>query len=112
MSAVKAANLGLRLLLELAAVVAFGYWGFKVGGGTLARVALGIGLPILVAVVWGLFVAPRAVIPLPRPVTFALGLAILLLAAVALAAAGRPTLGVAFATIVVVNAALLLLWKQ
>jgi hypothetical protein len=33
MDVVQGANLALRFLLELAALVAFGYWGFKAGEG-------------------------------------------------------------------------------
>jgi len=112
MNAIKAVNLALRFLLELAAVVAFGYWGFHTGGSTVARVVLGVGSPVLAAVVWGLFVAPKAAMTLPSRVKFVLGLAILLLAAVALAAAGQPAIAVAFAAIVVINQVLLVLWHQ
>lgn len=50
------------LLSELAALAALGYWGFTVPDGTVARVLLGIGLPVVAAVLWGLFAAPRAVV--------------------------------------------------
>ena len=112
MKAIKAVNLALRFLLELAAVVALGYWGFHTGGSTVARVVLGVGSQVLAAVVWGLFVAPKAAMTLPSRVKFVLGLAILLLAAVALAAAGQPAIAVAFAAIVVINQVLLVLWHQ
>ena len=112
MKAIKAVNLALRFLLELAAVVAVGYWGFHNGGSTVARVVLGVGSPVLMAVTWGAFVAPRSAVSVPRPVKVVLGLAILLLAAVALAAAGQPAIAVAIAAIVVINQVLLVLWHQ
>jgi hypothetical protein len=62
---VKTANLALRFLLELCALVALGYWGFKTGGGLITKLALGIGAPLLAAVVWGTFLAPRAAVPTP-----------------------------------------------
>jgi hypothetical protein len=61
-----AANDGLRFLLELAALVAVGYWGFKVADGA-PRWLLGLGAPLLVAVVWGLFVAPEASLHVDDP---------------------------------------------
>ena len=50
----KGANLALRFLLELAALAAVGYWGWDAGGPLLAIAAVAA-----VAVVWGLFVAPK-----------------------------------------------------
>jgi hypothetical protein len=46
---------------------ALGYWGFKTCGGTIAKMGLGIGAPLVAAVVWGAFVSPRAPVPLPVP---------------------------------------------
>jgi Protein of unknown function (DUF2568) len=62
---IKDANLALRFLLGLCALVALGYWGIKTGSGAIAEVALGIGAPLVAAVVWGVFVAPRAPVALP-----------------------------------------------
>ena len=105
-------NLGVRFLLELVALAALAYWGFHSGSGTGAKVALAIGAPLCMAVVWGLFAAPRAAITLAAPIRFVLGLAILCLTALALGAAGQRALAAAFAVIIVFNAALLALWKQ
>ncbi len=38
---IKGANLALRFLLELCALGALGYWGFKTGGGLAAKIGLG-----------------------------------------------------------------------
>ena len=47
-------NLSLRFLLELAAIIVFGYWGHSLGGdGT--RILLAILFPLLFAVLWGVF---------------------------------------------------------
>jgi hypothetical protein len=37
---IKGANLALRFLLELCALVSLGYWGFKTASGAIAKVAL------------------------------------------------------------------------
>jgi hypothetical protein len=47
MSLLCTANLGLRFLLELCALAAFGYWGFRVGPNLAARFVLGLGSPML-----------------------------------------------------------------
>jgi phenylalanyl-tRNA synthetase beta chain len=49
-SILKGANLVLRFLLELCALAALCYWGFKTGSVTLSKVGLGIGAPLLAAV--------------------------------------------------------------
>lgn len=110
--AIKGANLALRFLLELCALVAFGYWGFHIGGGLLSKLVLGLGAPLLFAVVWGAFVAPRAVVHLPRLVKVILGLVILEVSAAALAIAGQPILAAVFGGIILINAVLLAIWKQ
>jgi hypothetical protein len=55
------ANLTVAFLLELCALAALGYWGLRAASGPAAKAALGIGAPLLAAVLWGLFAAP------PRP---------------------------------------------
>jgi len=112
LATIKAGNLALAFLLELCILAALGYWGWHTGSGTVARVALGIGLPLLAAVVWGMLLAPKAAFPLPLPAHLALKVAIFALAALALAAAGRPALAWVFAVIVALNLALLYVWRQ
>jgi len=56
---IKGANLALRFLLELCALGALGYWGFKTGGGAIGKITLGVGAPLVAAVVWGTFLSPR-----------------------------------------------------
>ena len=51
-------NLALRFMLEIAALVAIGYWGWSQHEGGL-RVILGIGLPLIAALIWGAFRDPR-----------------------------------------------------
>ena len=47
-------NMAVRFLLELAAIVAFGYWGYSLAeDGT--RILLAILFPLLFAVLWGVF---------------------------------------------------------
>ena len=48
---IKGANLALRFLLELCALGALGYWGFKTGAATITKIVLGVGAPLVAAVV-------------------------------------------------------------
>jgi hypothetical protein len=50
-------NLALRFFLELAALYFIGYWGWTQHAGVL-RYLLAIGLPLLAAVIWGVFRVP------------------------------------------------------
>lgn len=50
-------NLALRFALELAALSAFGYWGWTRFDGAL-RFIPAIGLPLLAAAIWGSFRVP------------------------------------------------------
>jgi Protein of unknown function (DUF2568) len=51
MELIKGANLALRFLLELCALGALGYSGFKAGNTTIAKIALGVGVPLVAAIV-------------------------------------------------------------
>ncbi|MGZ3584009.1 MAG: YrdB family protein [Ktedonobacterales bacterium] len=102
-TAIKYGNLTLAFLLELCALAALGYWGFHVGSGTLAKVGLGIGVPLLIVVVWGLFIAPRATVKVPDPVNLVLRLVVFGLAVAGLAAAGQLTWAWVLGAVVVVN---------
>lgn len=50
-------NLAVRFLLEIAALLAIGYWGW-VKGVDLLRFVLAIGLPLVAAVLWFTFRVP------------------------------------------------------
>jgi hypothetical protein len=109
---IKNTNLALAFLLELAMLAAFGYWGFQTGDGTLTKIVLGIGVPIIVIILWGLFEAPRAYRPLPQPWHFILKVILFGGAVVALFAAGRSDLGWIFAGLLIVNAILLRIFSE
>ena len=64
-------NLGLRFILELVALYAFGFWGWTQHEG-LMRYLLVAGLPLLAATLWGTFRIPedasangKAPVPVP-----------------------------------------------
>ncbi len=93
----------------LAAVV---YWGFKTHSGWALRILFGIGLPVLLAVIWGYFMAPRSTHRL-RGIPFTIMDIILLgSGAAALHASGLPTLAWIYAAVLVISEILRLVWKQ
>ncbi len=109
MSLLRNINLGIRFLLELSALAAFGYWGFTARAQIGWRVFLAFVLPLGVAVVWGLFISPKARISTGRHGQVWLGLVIFLLAAFALARRGHPSAALAFALISAISSLLLYL---
>jgi hypothetical protein len=100
-TALGALTLTVRFLLELAALAALGWWGFETGG-----VALGIGTPLAAAVVWGTFVAPKASVKVPGAVHIALQVLVFGGAAVALLAIQKTLAAEVFASVVVIDTAL------
>jgi hypothetical protein len=112
MDIVKDTNLAIRFLLELGTLAALGFWGYRLGDAGLARLALAIGIPLGVAVVWGTFLSPKASVPLPDALTLLMQLAILGTAAWALVRTGQEPLAAIFGGIVIVNTALMLVWHQ
>jgi Protein of unknown function (DUF2568) len=106
-SVVKAVNAATRFLLELCALAALGYWGFHAGSGTAGRIALGIGVPAVAAVVWGVFGAPGSARQLRGLWRLGLELVILGGATAGLFAAGQHVLALVFAAVVLVNEILL-----
>jgi Protein of unknown function (DUF2568) len=108
--ALSAANLAVKFALEIAALVAFAYWGATVGSGAVS-VLLSIAVPLLAVVLWGTFAAPRAERRLPIRLRAPFELAVFAMAALALLTASSAA-AIAFAVVVVVNSVLLTLLGQ
>jgi hypothetical protein len=111
MPTLRAANLALKFLLELAAVAAFAYWGATAGGGVMS-VLLAIVAPAAAVLAWGVFAAPKSERRLARAPRVVFELAFFGLAAAALAAAGSPAAAVSLGVVVIANAALLTVFGQ
>jgi Protein of unknown function (DUF2568) len=111
MTILKSVNLLIRFLLELCVLASIGYWGFQYKNW-IYKLGMGVGLPILVAVVWGIFVAPKSSHQLPLPYRLFVEFLVLGLGAYALYASGHTLLSKIFIGIIIVNITLLLIWKQ
>ena len=108
----KNTNLGLSFFLELAMLAGFGYWGFHGDKSVWMKWVLGIGLPLVVIVVWGLWFAPQAEHRLNATSGITLSMILFLLAAIALFDAQQPVLAIIFAVLIIVNGALTFVWMQ
>ena len=112
MNAVHPINLTVAFLLELAVLLAVGYWGFTLSNTAALRIVVGIGAPMLMTVLWGLFAAPRASMPLSGAAGAAFQISWFGVGALTLALAGRATLAITLAAVYLLNSALLLLARQ
>jgi hypothetical protein len=106
------ANLAFRFLLELAALIAFGVWGWSLAAGAM-RFVLAAAAPVVVAGLWGLFNvhgdpsrSGAAPVPVRGMVRLAGKLAFFALAASAFAVAGHAGLGIALAIAVAIHYAI------
>jgi hypothetical protein len=105
-------SLALRFLLELALLAALGVWGFTVGGGTFTKILFGIGAPLAAAIVWGVFVAPKAPRRLEDPARFTLELFLWMAGGLALLAAGHPGWALVFGVLAAASLGLMVLMGQ
>lgn len=97
-------NLGLRFLLELAALAALVYWGLKTGATFLADVLLAVAAPLAFATLWGLFAAPKAPRRLRDPWRMLFEAIVFALTAGALVDADQARLGGIFLVLALANA--------
>jgi hypothetical protein len=108
----KALQYLLAFLLEIALLLTYGYAGFHFGREFLDGLPFGIGLPLLLAVGWGIWMAPRARKRLRSPWRQVVALLLFLSAAGLLYQAHHTNLAVAFAGCAVLYTILSLIWKN
>lgn len=95
----------LRFLIELCALAALAVWGFETADG-LAQWLLGLGAPLVFAVVWGVYMSPKAARPIVGDPSRVLAEILLFgLAVAALAAAGHGPLALVFGIVVALHLA-------
>jgi Protein of unknown function (DUF2568) len=97
----------LSALLEVAGILAFGYWGWAAHSGP-ARFAWALGAMIVAWIIWDVFRVPgdggaRPAVPVPGWVRLVIEAACFTGVATALAAAGVPAFGLAFAVLVAIH---------
>jgi hypothetical protein len=107
----RAANLALKFLLELAALAGLAVWGWH-AGHSATRIVLAVAAPVAMGVVWGLFAAPRSARRVPIGWRVPLELGIFVLSAAALRASGHPELAVVFLLVVAMNVLGLTAFRQ
>jgi len=107
----KTANLALKFLLELAALASFAIWGAESESGALA-VAHAIIAPLIVALLWARFAAPRSAHRLPRATRIPFEMTVFAAAIVALAISDHVAWAIGLGVVMAINAALMTGWDQ
>jgi hypothetical protein len=102
-------NLTVRFFLELTALIAMGFWGWSQGQGPL-RFVLAFGIPVIAAVLWGVFAVPddpsrsgNAPFSTPGILRLALELAFFSFAAWTLYSVGATTAGWVFVIVTLLH---------
>ncbi|MGG3507596.1 YrdB family protein [Paenibacillus lautus] len=108
----KVLNLAIRFILELILLFSIGYWGFHFGSGLVAQVVLGIGLPLLAAVIWGMTISPKARIKLPLAVVLLIEFLIFATAVACQVSSGLITFAIVFAFVALVNRLIVIKWRM
>lgn len=93
--------LGVRFLCELGMLAALAVWGFQATDNPVLKVILGIGAPVVAAVVWGTFLAPRRRVSLPFGTRAAIEMVVFGVATLALWGADQPIVAIIFAVVAV-----------
>jgi len=105
-------NLIFRFLLEIAAFISVGFWGYSHSEGFYALI-LAIIFPAIIATLWGVFAVPddpsrsgKTVIKTPGPIRLILELLIFAFATYSLYTSGFSTLAWVFGLLVIVHYAI------
>ncbi len=92
-------------------LAAFSAWGFTAFHG-IAGWVVGLGIPAVLIVFWGIWMAPKSDQHLSQPWRSLVSLWLFLAASIALIASGHQTAGGLMAGVTVVNALFAFLWRQ
>ena len=111
MNAIKNINLAIRFALELCMLAVFGWWGYHSGGSGPTKIAWAIAAPLTAAVVWGIFLSPKAKIKLSLAIRVLMELALFSFAGWMLYRKGKEIQGELLVAAFVINRILLLAVK-
>ena len=99
-----AASLVLRFLLELALILIVAIWAAPLGGHGLVRLVVALAAPLIIVLVWGRWVAPKASARLNDPERFLLEVVLFVIGGVAAGSNWGVVWGVLFTVVAIANA--------
>ncbi|PUZ23247.1 hypothetical protein DCC81_22905 [Chitinophaga parva] len=112
MQILKNLNLVLKFAIELVMLGAFAYAGWIIPQQLAWKIIVPLVLLTVVILLWGRVAAPKSPTRLPFAKRVAFGLAMFMLAAVALYVAGQPVLALVYAGIVLLCETGTIVWRQ
>lgn len=112
MNLIKQLNLLVSFLLELILLFSVGSWGYHNGGNLVLNYTLALALPTVVAVIWGIWAAPKSTRRLKNPARTILKLSLFFAGAWLVYLAGNLWWGVVFAAVAALNGTLAFMLKQ
>ena len=105
-------NLGLAFMLELAALAALAYWGYRLDASASSRWVVATGAPLALALTWSRIAAPTAKRRLARTTLLTFKLLVFTLAAALLYSTGRHAFGILLEAATLLNLGLGAVWEQ
>lgn len=108
----KAVTLIVRFVLELILLFSLGYWGFHLKGSFFLQFVVGLGLPVAAAIVWGLFISPKASGRVPLFAVLIMEAVLFAAAVLCLIQSGFTVFAVIFTAFAVFNRFIVLKWNM
>lgn len=105
-------NEGLAFLIELLALAALAWWGAETGSGLFVHLLLGIGTPLVAAVIWGVFASPKATVKLPLAGVLGVKALVFGAALFGLDLLGHRTLAILFGVVAAANTVVATLGRE
>jgi uncharacterized protein DUF2568 len=112
METLKSLNLAAAFVLELGMLAAYIYWGFHLDANIFYQIIAGVGVPLVVTILWGVWLAPNADLRLGTWWLIVLKTTLFGLATLALMISGQPDMGLVLLVAYAVSETLGLIWKQ
>lgn len=110
MDVLKDFNFLILFLVELAMLYNFAAWGLALKAPTAARYLVGLGTPVVVIVLWGMFFSPDPALFLARPWNAMGEYALFSLSAIAIANTGRVRWAIMFFVVAIISETIALIW--
>jgi hypothetical protein len=112
MKSLKIINMALAFTLELCMLAAYIYWGFHLPVNVFYQAVAGIGVPLVVIILWGIWLAPNADMRLRLTWLVVLKTVLFGLASVALISVGEIGYGILLLSAFIASEILGLAWGQ
>ncbi len=112
METLKSLNVAAAFVLELCMLAAYIYWGFHLDANIFYQIIAGVGIPLVVIILWGIWLAPNADLRLRMSWLVVLKTALFALASLGLIMSRQPEVGILLLSIYVVSEGLGLIWGQ